>query len=277
MNPKTAHFNAPPAVSQTKIDQAIALEREAHRFRGDGKIDQAFQTFDQAAKLFQEANEPLKAAVCFSSAATCWNIHTGWQPLRNAATRNESAAIQALQAQDQAYAETLFSEAALLYEKEGDFTKYSYCYRRAKDARLARLWRTFTQMKTGGGGAIGLEKASWKEQALTFLNWIFGSLSRLIWGYGEMPFRTFGIACGVMVLSAFCYHISGTILTGGFVQKIDLFESFYLSIITYTTVGFGDYLPMGWTRGVAAVEALSGIFLTPLFLIALTRRYLRTR
>ena len=276
MNPKTPHFNTPPAAAQSKTEQAFTLEREAHRLRGEGKIDQAFQTFDQAAKLFQEANEPLKAAVCFSSAATCWNIHTGWQPLRNAATRNESAALQALVAQDHAYAEALFSEAALLYEKEGDFTKYSYCYQRAKDARLVRLWRTFTSMQRQGG-AVGLQPVSWKERAATFLSWFLGSLNRLIWGYGEMPFRTFGIACAAIVLCALCYYVSGTVLTGGFVQKIGLFESFYMSIMTYTTVGYGDYIPMGWIRAVAAFEALSGILFTPLFLIALTRRYLRTR
>jgi hypothetical protein len=277
MDPKTPHFNGPPAAFKTRIEQAIALEREAHRLRGESKIDQAFQAFDQAAKLFQEANEPLKAAVCFSSAATCWNIHTGWQPLRNAATRNESAALQALEAQDQAYAETLFSEAALLYEKEGDFKKYSYCYRRAKDARLARLWGTFLQIQGQGSLAIRLQPVSWKERASTFWSWFFGSLNRIIWGYGEMPFRTFGIACVAIILSAFCYYVSGEVLTGGFVQKINLFESFYMSIMTYTTVGYGDYVPMGWSRGVAALEALFGIFLTPLFLIALTRRYLRTR
>ncbi len=139
------------------------------------------------------------------------------------------------------------------------------------------MWRTFTQIKPNVPGAVGLEEASWKERASTFFSWIFGSLNRLIWGYGELPFRTFGIACTVLIVSALCYHISGTVLTGGFVQKIDLFESFYLSIITYTTVGYGDYLPMGWIRGVAAVEALAGVLLTPLFLIALTRHYLRMR
>lgn len=277
MNPKTPHFNVPPAVAKTKIEQAIALEREAHRFRGEGKIDHAFQAFDQAAKFFQEANEPLKAAVCFSSAATCWNIHTGWQPLRNAATRNESAAIQALEARDYAYAETLFSEAALLYEKEGDFSKYSYCYCRAKDVRLQRLWRTVLQRKPGVPGRVGLEEASWKERLLTFLSWTLGSLNRLVWGYGEMPFRTLGIACGVITLSAFCYYVSGLVLANGAVGGIDPFEAFYMSVITYTTVGYGDYLPVGWIRGVAAIEALSGILFTPLFLIALTRRYLRTR
>ncbi|MFA7254498.1 MAG: ion channel [Candidatus Omnitrophota bacterium] len=277
MDPKTPHFNESPTVTRTKIEQAFALERDAHRFRSEGKIDQAFQTFDQAAKLFQEAHEPLKAAVCFSSAATCWNIHTGWQPLRNAATRNESAALQALVAQDYAYAETLFSEAALLYEKEGDFTKYSYCYRRAKDVRLARLWKTFMRTAGQSSHAIGLRAVSWKERVFAMASWVFGSLNRVVWGYGEMPFRTFGIACGVIVISAFCYYISGMVLTGGFVQKIDLFESLYLSIVTYTTVGYGDYLPMGWIRAVAALEALLGVLLTPLFLISLTRRYLRTR
>jgi len=140
-----------------------------------------------------------------------------------------------------------------------------------------RLWKTFTQMRGRGSQAVGLRSVSGKERVSIFASWFLGSLNRLIWGYGEMPFRTFGIACGVIILSAFCYYVSGEVLTGGFVQKIDLFESFYLSIMTYTTVGYGDYLPMGWIRGIAAIEALSGILFTPLFLIALTRRYLRTR
>ena len=277
METKTPPFNATPAAAKTKIDRAIALEREAHRLRSENKIDQAFQTFDQAAKLFQEANEPLKAAVCFSSAATCWNIHTGRQPLRNAATRNESAALQALVAHDYAYAESLFSEAALLYEKEGDFTKYSYCYLRAKDARLTRLWKTFTHSQGEGFHSVGLQSLSWRERLTIFSSLFFGLLNRVVWGYGEMPFRTFGIACGVVVLSTLCYYVSGAVLTGGFVQKVSFFESFYMSIMTYTTVGYGDYVPMGWTRGVAAMEALLGVMLTPLFLISLSRRYLRTR
>jgi hypothetical protein len=275
MDPQKPHFNTPPV--GPKVEQAIAAEREAHKLRADGKIDQAFQTFDKAARLFQEAGEPLKSAVCFSSAATCWNIHTGWQPLRNAATRNESAALQAMEAKDYAYAETLFSEASLLYEKEGDFPKFSYCYCRAKDARLIRLWKTFTLKRESGKHAVGLEPVSWTERLAAFIRWCLGALNRAIWGYGEMPFRTFGIACGVILVSAFCYYVSGSVLAGGFVQKPDLMESFYLSMITYTTVGYGDYVPMGWTRGVASVEALLGITLTPLFLISLSRRYLRAR
>ncbi|HNX68224.1 MAG TPA: ion channel [Candidatus Omnitrophota bacterium] len=259
----------------TPTEQATVLEREAHRLRGEGKIDQAFQTFDRAAHCYEEAGENLRSAVCFASAATCWNIHTGWQPLRNAATRNEFAAVQAFQAKDYAYAETLFSEAALLYEKEGDSTKYSYCYVRAKDARLLRLWRTFTQLQVTGTGAIRLEKVGLKERMASFFHWFSSSLNRAIWGYGERPFRTLGVAGGILLISAFCYYFSGSVLAEGMVRGIGFGESLYTSVITYTTVGYGDYLPLGWTRIVASMEALSGILLTPLFLIALTRRYLR--
>ena len=268
-------LNGTPVTASGKIQSASVLEREAHRLRGEGKIDQAFQTFDQAAKIFQEANEHLKSAVCFASAATCWNIHTGWQPLRNAATRNEFAAVQAFEAKDYAYAETLFSEAALLYEKEGDYTKYSYCYVRAKDSRLVRLWGALTHRHSKKSAAINLAEISWRDRATALLNFFFSALNRGVWGYGEKPFQTLGLAAGIIVMSAFCFHFSGTVLTEGMAQKIGFLDSLYMSVITYTTVGYGDFLPLGGIRMVAAFEALSGIFITPLFLVALTRRYLR--
>lgn len=275
-------LNAMSTTPESKMGSAMAMERDAQRFRGEGKIEQAFQAFDQAARIYQEGGEYLKAAECFSSAATCWNIHAGWQPLRNAATRNELAGIQAVRAQDYAYAETLFMEAALLYDREGDFEKYSYCYIRAKDARLARLWRALTQSLATSqtektGKTIFFSKLFWPPRLRAFLSWFSSFLNRLIWGYGEQPFRTLGIAGGLILLSAFCYYFSGEILSGGFIQKIGWTESLYLSIMTYTTVGYGDSLPMGWVKNVAALEALAGIWLTPLFLIALSRRFLRFR
>ena len=74
------------------LEQAIALEREAYQFRAEQKIQQAFETYDKAATFYRDAGEHLKAALCFASAATCWNIHTGFQPLRNASTRTHLAA-----------------------------------------------------------------------------------------------------------------------------------------------------------------------------------------
>ncbi len=264
------------AQQQEKIQRANTLEREAHRLRADGKIDQAFQTFDQAAKLFQEAGEHLKSAVCYASAATCWNIHTGWQPLKNAATRSELAAIQAFEAGDYVYAEALFSDAALLYEKEGNSSKYSYCYERTKDAQLKHLWNVLFRHGRKENGFQPVPAAlSFKKKTVLLSECLMGHLSSIIWGHGERPFRTFVFLCGIVFGSALLYYFSGSIVANGVVQKIDFFESLYLSVITYATVGYGDYTPVGWVRTVACCEALTSILLTPLFFVALTRRYLR--
>jgi len=127
----------------------------------------------------------------------------------------------------------------------------------------------------GEGGGLLLGDVRWGERVLSFFRWLINILNYITWGYGERPLRTFFLACYIIIGTAFCYAASGQILVEGTVRDVSFFEALYLSIITYSTVGFGDYLPAGWTRILAAHEALAGIFLTPLFLIALTRRYLR--
>jgi hypothetical protein len=49
-------------------------------------------------------------------------------------------------------------------------------------------------------------------------------------------------------------HITG--MTNG-----DIFDYFYFSAISYTTVGFGDLIPVGAIRMLAAAEALAGLAL----------------
>ena len=255
------------------LEQAVALEREAHQLRSQQKIQEAFNTYDRAAILYSNSGEHSKAALCYASAASCWNIHTGIQPLRNAATRTHQAAQAAMRAGSYHYARSLFLDAALLYEKEGDFGNYSACFYESKRSEAKLCWTLF---------AHGLkqeselsERGNWRERFLALGRWTTNSLNFLIWGYGEKPFRTFVVAFFLITLSAVAYSLSGRISFEGAVRPISFLEGIYLSVITYTTVGFGDYLPLGWTRAFAMLEALSGIFLAPLFLVGLTRRYLR--
>lgn len=49
----------------------------------------------------------------------------------------------------------------------------------------------------------------------------------------------------------------------------------YFSVITFATVGYGDWYPLGPARLVAALEGLAGVLLTASFLVALSRRYIR--
>ena len=260
-------------MTENFLERANLLEREAHELRSRIRNEEAFVKFDKAASLYSKASEYLKAALCFASAASCWNIHTGHQPLRNAASRNALAAREALKAGHYDYARSLFGEAAILYEKEGDFGKFSDCFYRSKHAEAKFSWAIFAR-----GRKDQLEETgtfSGTERVAAFARWVMSTANRLIWGYGERPFRTFLVALFIITVSAALYALSGQIRTSGEIRPISLLEGLYMSVITYTTVGFGDYLPVGWTRGWAMLEALSGIFFAPLFLVALTRRYLR--
>lgn len=50
-------------------------------------------------------------------------------------------------------------------------------------------------------------------------------------------------------------------------------NSLYFSLITFTTIGYGDISPVGFLKLVAASEGLLGIFLTSSLLVTLTRKY----
>jgi len=51
-------------------------------------------------------------------------------------------------------------------------------------------------------------------------------------------------------------------------------DALYFSGLTFTTIGYGDILPLHWMRGFAVLEGLLGIALTGAFLVSLTRRYI---
>ena len=259
----------------SELERAIALEREANRLHTEQKIEEAFSAFDEAGTLYRRVGEHFKAALCFSSAATCWNIRAGWQPLRNAATRNHLAAEEAMKAEHYDYALSHFREAALLYEKEGDFENYSICFWRSRIADAKRSWMLFAHSKKQGGVMDLSENVGWKDRLGGLSSWLLNIFGRLSWGYGERPFRTLGLAAVIILGSSFLYAFSGQVAYHGEIRPVTFWEALYMSAITYTTVGFGDFLPLGWARIIAVHEALAGIFLTPLFLVGLSRRYLR--
>jgi len=71
--------------------------------------------------------------------------------------------------------------------------------------------------------------------------WIFGAV---IWLLLHWP------ACG--------YIVSGASAKLG---MLGLLDSVYLSAVTYTTVGFGDVVPVGPIRFVSGMEALTGFLM----------------
>ena len=112
------------------------------------------------------------------------------------------------------------------------------------------------------------------------------SFVRLTRGF-ESPLR-FAIYAAVILLSAaliyttrFCGFVHNIAFQNGNYQistyiswGLPFREALYFSIVTFTTIGYGDLAPLGITRLFAASEGLLGIVLASSFLVSLVKRYI---
>ena len=94
-----------------------------------------------------------------------------------------------------------------------------------------------------------------RDRVKALFRFILGQVSKAVWGYGEKPGRT--ILCNfiLIIASASIYHGSGLVQLHGVTKTVDWGEALYFSAVTFTTVGYGDFLPLGWVRGVSVFEA----------------------
>jgi hypothetical protein len=103
-------------------------------------------------------------------------------------------------------------------------------------------------------------------------NYIFGDL---LCKYGTSFTRVFLAGLVVVILCAFLffeyeslqYHKAGVV--------VSFWDSLYFSIVTFTTLGYGDFQAIGAMRFVAGLESFVGVALMSLFTVVIARRIIR--
>ena len=107
------------------------------------------------------------------------------------------------------------------------------------------------------------------------LSWI----NKKLFGFMLIPFRVFRTVLLVITLFTLCYAFwpYGNIVPSDRVtdSSRSLFDCLYFSIITFTTVGYGDIHPSGSMKVFAMAEAILGIFLMAMFTLSIGRKLLR--
>ena len=107
----------------------------------------------------------------------------------------------------------------------------------------------------------------------------------LFCGYGEKPMRLIYAAAVIIVSFSLLYANVG-LLHNGVVSDFSqannatdalqvFFNSMYFSIVTFTTLGYGDFSPIGLSRIIASVQAFTGSFTIALFVVVFVRRMTR--
>ena len=57
--------------------------------------------------------------------------------------------------------------------------------------------------------------------------------------------------------------------------KTSGFHPLYFSVITFATIGYGDFAPLGWLRWLAGIEGLLGLLLMAVFTVCYARKLIR--
>ena len=101
-------------------------------------------------------------------------------------------------------------------------------------------------------------------------------LMDILSGYTEKPNRVILSALGIILLFGFIYFVTGAVRpTIDSSAIVSSWDHVYFSFITFTTVGFGDFVPKPflWVKILVSIEAFSGPFMAGLYVFTLTRRY----
>jgi hypothetical protein len=105
-------------------------------------------------------------------------------------------------------------------------------------------------------------KYVWKElrkSVVSLTKFITDFISYVIWGFGERPLRIIATSLVViLIFSLFYFNSSIQDATGNYINSL------YFSVVTFTTLGFGDITPLksdgSFYKLLVASEALMGAF-----------------
>lgn len=166
------------------------------------------------------------------------------------------------------------SEALSLYGEAEEVYRYlmGVSERAGHHARAGQFYHRMKVMRR-------MQMDPWSRE------WAWSKLVDLLCGYGEDTDRVVGFSLAVILFCAVLYFLLGVQGREG-ILVLDASRSVpgnlqqfllcvYYSVITFTTVGYGDIVPVGGTRVVAAVEAFTGAFSISLFVVVFVRKMMR--
>ncbi|MGY3568910.1 pentapeptide repeat-containing protein [Vibrio sp. SCSIO 43135] len=121
------------------------------------------------------------------------------------------------------------------------------------------------------------------QMPLFSLRRIVSKIVDVFCGYGESPARVVLFSIFLILACAIAYFLLDTTssnpvyagVEGWQFYAFEFFNAVYFSVVTFTTLGYGDISPVGIARFIAAFEAFLGSFTMALFVVVFVKKMTR--
>ncbi|EGQ7768657.1 hypothetical protein MA612_003554 [Vibrio parahaemolyticus] len=186
-----------------------------------------------------------------------------------------------------------FKKAARYYQKDYCHLESAQCYELAyrscsdesSDVSTEMLRSSRIQFEMYGDHEEAMRvyviEKDKERKSSSGLNKVALSIYKVTSEYGEKPKRVLG-SVGIVLLFATLFNwvlgiSSGDVSDSGEVILIhEFWNSLYYSIITFTTLGYGDYSSVGFFgKALSCIVSFLGLLLTSLFMVTVVRKYSR--
>ena len=117
------------------------------------------------------------------------------------------------------------------------------------------------------------------------INRLISKLVDIFCGYGEKPINVILFSLLLIFVCAMIYFFMGIMGSNGEIifqsthswmsNLTSFLYCIYFSVVTFTTLGYGDISPIGWTRMTASTEAFMGSFILALFVVVFVKKMTR--
>jgi len=124
-----------------------------------------------------------------------------------------------------------------------------------------------------------------KQLPLLSLSRLTSKAADVICGYGEHTGKVIGFALMMIVACSVLFGFTGIYDNGQFVtfdSQLSVWENIkhwgnclYFSVVTFTTLGYGDLVPSHAARMIAAIEAFTGSFTMAVFVVVFVQKMTR--
>ena len=236
-----------------------------------------------ASAIFSEGANFMHAT--FSDDAYFWHVYFSGKTYFDSVNFSGDAEFTSAEFDEVDFSNTVFSRTFILHD--ADFKRIKVSWNSLKDLysfdgptyiKLIKNFREIEQFEDADDAYYQYRRVS-QDNKKWSLSKLEDVVAWLTCGYGVKPAYPLIWGVGIILGSAFIYWLGSGIRRLKEIDeddnRVSFWDAFYFSMVTFTTLGYGDWYPVGRYRIVVIIEGLIGWLLLALFLVTLANVMIR--